>query len=102
MIQQPPLFVGANGSSFLSMGPHTEGTKGSFVSLQNAIKLVDASEIVILGISSCSFKFLLYSNNRVSFASEIFCALLFGISFDLRKTGKSEKKKRREKKGRTK
>lgn len=40
MIQQPPLFVGANGSSFLSMGPHTEGTKGSFVSLQNAIKLI--------------------------------------------------------------
>lgn len=39
MIQQPPLLVGANGSSFLSMGPHTEGTKGSFVSLQNAIKL---------------------------------------------------------------
>lgn len=39
IVQQPPLCDGANGSSFLSIGPHTEGTNGSFVSLQYDIKL---------------------------------------------------------------
>ena len=33
-VQQPLPEVGANGSSFLSIGPHTEGTIGSLVFLQ--------------------------------------------------------------------
>lgn len=37
--QQLLLFVGANGSSFLSIGPQTDGTNGSLVSLQNVIML---------------------------------------------------------------
>lgn len=39
IVQQPPLREGANGSSFLSIGPQTEGIKESFVSLQYDIKL---------------------------------------------------------------
>jgi hypothetical protein len=40
IIQHPPLLVDANLSCFLLIGPQTEGTSGSFVSLQKAIKLV--------------------------------------------------------------
>lgn len=34
MIQQPLLFIGVNGSSFLSIGPQIDGSNGSLVSLQ--------------------------------------------------------------------
>lgn len=115
-VQQPPPCDGANGSSFLSIGPQTEGTSGSFVSLQYDIKLlcvlifalmliqkkiylVDASDTVILGMSNCCLRFLLYSNNRVSLASEIFGvfrAIIYNTSckeWELRKREKVEKNK---------
>lgn len=56
----------------------------------NNKNLVDASEIVIRGISSCCRRFRLYSSNRANFASDIVCAFRVGICLFKKK---KEKKK---------
>jgi hypothetical protein len=61
--------------------------------------LVEASDTVILGIFNCCLKFLLYSSNRVSFASEIFGALraILLVILQSRRRGKEENRRTREK-----
>lgn len=58
--------------------------------------LVEASDTVILGISNCCLKFLLYSNNRVSFASEIFGVFraILLVILQSRRRGKEENRER--------
>lgn len=57
-IQHPPLDTGAKGSSFLSTGPQTEGTRGSRFPLQYEISLLKAESSLDCEISYGNCKFM--------------------------------------------
>lgn len=61
--------------------------------------LVEASDTVILGIFNCCLKFLLYSNNRASFASEIFDVFraILLVILQSKRRGKEENRRTGEK-----
>lgn len=73
--QQPPLPAPGDeyGSSFFATGPHTDGTRGSFVTLQYRIKLALASLTLILGRARSSLSLWLCSVRRRSLSSDIDC-----------------------------
>jgi len=75
MTQQPPeaLPCAAYGSSFLLTGPHTDGTRVSFVFLQCRIKLALASLIRMRGRERSSRRRWLCSISRRSFSSDMLC-----------------------------
>jgi len=73
IVQLQPSVFSEYGSSFLPTGPHTDGTRWSFVVLQYRIRLALASLTLILGRVRSSLNRWLCSVRRRSFSSDMDC-----------------------------
>jgi len=91
MMQQPfpPPPCCAYGSSFFATGPHTDGTRGSFVVLQYRIRLALASLTLIRGLAKSSLSRWLCSVRRRSFSSDMDCLCGRPFIFQLRNAARS-------------